>query len=119
MANPDYYPFLYGATAHFPPRKFGKSASVLIDIAQHPIIFSRAVCTMRPDEKLSANDEYLRETRQICEETCPIRNCAQMNVTCKRMSYINALAESIDHSELGVKEWAEILKCGLCKPSIY
>jgi hypothetical protein len=114
-----FIPFQFGATAHFPPRKKGKSDIALIDIGQHPIIFSRAIGTLQPDDKLSENEMYLLECRRVCEESCPIREPAKLNITCKRLSLLEAIAKTKDCTELDAKSWSEILRCGLCKPALY
>jgi hypothetical protein len=112
-------PFQFGSTAHLPPRTKGKSNFILIDIGQHPVIYSRAVGTLQPEEKLDENEDYLLECRRVCEATCPIREPEDLNVTCKRLSLISAMAKTTDYSELDIQSWSKILCRGLCKPALY
>jgi len=119
MEKSDYFPFMHGATAHFPPGKRGKSDFIFIDICQHPIIYSKAVCTSRPDKKLAENDSYLRTCRRICEERCPLRIHSVINVICKRLSSLRAMARTEDGSELDAGKWSEILNLSLCRPVLY
>ncbi len=119
MANSKFIPFEFGATAHFPPRKKGKSNMVFIEIGQHPIIYSRAVGALQPNEKLSENKEYLTVCQEICEANCPIREPAYLNITCKRLGLDEAVAKTKDLSELDGIAWTEILAMGLCKPKLF
>src|SRR5271157_1096338 len=119
MEKSDYFPFMHGATAHFPPGKRGKSDFIFIDICQHPIIYSKAVCTSRLDKKLAENDSYLRTCRRICEERCPLRIHSVINVICKRLSSLRAMARTEDGSELDAGKWSEILNLSLCRPVLY
>lgn len=119
MSNPEYIPFKYGATAHFPAKKQGKSDIVMIDISPHPIIYSRALCTARLDKKLAENDVYLSICRRVCEERCPVRTHSQINVICKRLTSLRAIAKTEDSSELDVDKWSEVLSLSLCRPVLY
>jgi hypothetical protein len=117
--NPDFIPFLFGASAHFPPGVRGKSERIYIDIGQHPVLFSRAVGLLQPDEKVIENEIYLRITQEACEAGCPLRISGSFKVLCKRISRIRAIAESEDGSELNADVWAKALRSGLCKPVFY
>jgi hypothetical protein len=119
MTDSECVPFVYGATAHFPARKLGKSDIVIIDISPHPIIYSRAVCTSRTDKKLAENDVYLDTCRRVCEERCPIRTHSPTRVICSRLTPLRVIAKTEDHSELDVAQWSEILRTGLCRPALY
>lgn len=112
-------PFQFGATAHLPPRNKGKSHIVLIDVSQHPILYSRAVGTLKPEEKLAENEEYLRGCQKICEASCLNRKLEDLKITCKRLSLTSAIAQTSDSSELDIQSWSKILRRCLCKPSIY
>lgn len=119
MANPEYIPFTYGATAHFPSKKQGRSDIVIIDISQHPIIYSKVIYTSRSDKKLAENDAYLSICRRFCEELCPIRTHSPINVICKRLTSLRSIAKTEDGSELDVDMWSEVLSLGLCRPVLY
>jgi len=119
IANSTNTPFLYGAGAHLPPRSQGKSDFVIIEISQHPILYSRAIGTLQPEEKLTVNRNYLTECQRICESSCPIRENSEFRISCKRMSLIKAIAKTEDRLLLTVGDWSEILRLGLCKPTLY
>ena len=119
IAYPETIYFLFGATAHFPNVKRCKSDRVLIDLNQHPIIYSRAICAVRPGEKSTRNEVYLKDCVRACVQQCPIRMQPQLNVVCKRLSTLRALAETRDRSEWDTDQWAEVLKTGLCRPVFY
>ena len=118
-ANPEHFPFKYGATAHFPPKKRGKSDLVIIEITQHPIVYSRAVATSRSDRKMAVNEDYLSVCWRICEKRCPIKRHTRLNVICQRMNASHAIAKTEDSSELDARKWSEVLGLGLCRPVLY
>ena len=119
MANPDCTPFLYGATAYFSHKKKGRSDIVIIEINQHPIIYSRAICAVRPGEKSARNNDYLSTTWRACEERCPLQNHSPLNVICKRSTSVRAIANTEDSSELDINQWSDVLRSGLCRPVLY
>jgi hypothetical protein len=119
MAIPDYLAFQYGATAHFPATQRGKADFIIINISQHPIIYSRAICTAQMDRKLAENDDYLRLCRHVCEERCPIRVHSQINVICKRENFLRAIVKTEDSSEFDADKWSEVLCSGLCRPRLF
>lgn len=121
MKYTETVPFLYGATAHFPPDKRKKSDIVFIYLVEHPILHSRAVSRLQPGDKSSENEVYLSSCKRACEERCPVRvrSAVQTNIICDRSTLLRAIARTEDCSELDAQSWSQRLSVGLCRPKVY